>query len=750
MTCYDSIIKDKCKDVTCVKKITARALAASAAAILALGTACLPGRASEREITVTLNGAVLEFSQPPTAVDGTTMVPMRTIFEALGTDVSWNGGDSSVTAVKNGRSAFVTVGSTSARINGEAVELDQAPIIKNGTTLVPLRVVSEAMGVDVAWDQENYTVVMTDEDEPADETWKSVTGSIDLSAMTVEGPGLSVDGKTVWVTGGGDFTVTGTNGDAMIRVNTDSRVKLRLAGVDLTNTDGPAIFFENCDKGFITLSKGTENRLADGGAYGVDAKGTLFSNDDLEIKGGGSLTVVSSVNHAIACDDKLTIEEGALSLTAVGDGLHANDGIEIKGGDISVTAEGDGIQSEGYVDISGGNISVTTTGEVAESSGDRFGFGGRGMGGGRRDWGGQPFDGGQPPQMADGQQPPELPEGQRPMDGQPPEEFVPQAAEAQETMDYPSTKGIKAETNLLIRGGNITVNSADHCLHSEDIIYINEGTLSLTSQKGKGISAHQGLSIDGGSINVLKSTEGIESKGNFAINGGSISVTASDDGLNAGGTDGRDAGANGHALYLNGGTVYVDAAGDGLDANGFLYVNGGSIVVNGPTNSGNGALDSGGSVVMTGGFLAASGASGMAEYPRGDQCAQPTLVYNLPRTVEAGELVRIEDAQGAEVLTYESSKPYQNLVFSSDALKQGEEYKIYLGGSYVGGAEINGCHTGGAYTGGEETETVTLTEMTTVLGQGGGWGGFGGGRGGRGMRPQDQQGQQIPQEQQTL
>ncbi len=751
-----------------MKKITAKALAAAAACTLALGTACVPGGAAEREITVTLNGAPLHFSQPPVAVDGTTMVPMRGIFEALGMDVSWNGGDGSVTAVKNGKSAFVTVGSTSARINGEAVELTQAPMIENGTTLVPLRVISEAMGVDVTWDQDNYTVAMTDEEKTEDETWKSVTGNIDLSAMTVDGPGLSVEGKTVFVTEGGDFTVTGTNGDAMIRVNTESRVKLRLGGVDLTNTDGPAIFFENCDKGFITLSKGTENRLADGESYSVDAKGTLFSNDDLEIKGGGSLTVTSVNNHAVACDDKLTVEEGVLVLNAVGDGIHANDGVEIKGGDISIDAVGDGIQSEGYVDISGGVVNVTTTGEVAESTGDRFGFGGRGMGGGHRDWGAQPLDGQQPAQMTGGQQPPELPdgqqptefpEGQRPADEQPPQPFEEAVPETQETADYPSTKGIKAESNLLIRGGNVTVNSADHCLHSEDIIYINEGVLNLTSQKGKGISAHQALSIDGGSINVLKSTEGIESKGNFAINGGDISVKASDDGLNAGGTDGRDAGANGHALYLNGGTVYVDADGDGLDANGFLYINGGSITVNGPTNSGNGALDSGGSVAARGGTLVASGASGMAEYPRGDECTQPTLVYNLPRTVEAGELLRIEDSNGSEILTYESSKPYQNIVFSSDLLKQGEEYRIYLGGSYEGGTEANGCHSGGVYSGGELTETATVTEMTTVLGQSGGfggWGGFGGGRGGRGMRPQDQQipqdqqGQQIPQERQTL
>ncbi len=747
------------KDVMNMNK--KKLLSLTSAAAVAAAAIFMPGCALGRDVNVTLNGTPLELSQPPIVKDGVTLVPIRAVFEALGMDVSWNGGDNSVTAVKNGKSVFVTVGSSAARINGQAVELDQAPVIENGVTFVPLRVIGEAMGVDVAWDQENYTVVMTKDDSPADDSWKEITGSIDLTSMTVDGPGLAVDGKTVMVTGGGDFTVTGENGDAMIRVNADSRVKLRLKGVKLTNADGPAIFFENCDKGFITVSKGTENYLSDGATYSVDAKGAIFSNDDLEIQGAGKLTVVSNYNHAIACDDKLTVEEGVLELTAVGDGLHANDGIEISGGDVTITATGDGIQSEDYVDITGGAVNITTNGEVEEGSG-WGGFGGmNGMEGGfgRRgrqdrnpmDQGDQPVEGQQPPQQLggqpmEGQQPPQQLGGQ-PMEGQqPPQQFGGQPMEGQQPpqrpdewepeaesdSSLPSTKGIKAESNLLIRGGNITVNSADHCLHSADIIYINGGVLDLTSQKGKGISAHQGLSVDGGTINVLKSTEGIESKGSFAINGGAIRVNASDDGLNAGGTNGRDMGAGSHALYLNGGSIYVDASGDGLDANGILYILGGTAIVNGPTNSGNGALDSGGSVVAQGSVLIASGSSGMAEYPRGDQCTQPTLVYNLPQAQAAGELIRVEDSQGGEVLTYRSSKPYQNIVFSSGLLKLGEEYRIYLGGSYSGGIDADGWLQGGSYSGGELAETVTLSDMTTTVGSGGfggfGRGGFGGGR----------------------
>ena len=255
--------------------------------------------------------------------------------------------------------------------------------------------------------------------------------------------------------------------------------------------------------------------------------------------------------------------------------------------------------------------------------------------------------------------------------------------------------------------------------------------MDLTSQKGKGITAHGGLCIDGGVINVQRSTEGIESKNRFCINGGTIHVNASDDGLNAGGTNGRDVGANGHALYMNGGYVYVNAAGDGLDANGILRISGGTAIINGPTNSGDGALDSGGGIVVTGGTLIASGSSGMAEYPRGNDTTQCTIVYNLSQTQAAGDLLRVEDTDGNEVLTYRSSKQYQNIVFSSPVLEKGKEYRILLGGSYEGGSETDGVLQSGSYSGGTLAETFTVQETTTMIGaqQRGMGGGFGGGRG---------------------
>ena len=102
-------------------------------------------------------------------------------------------------------------------------------------------------------------------------------GTIDLTAMTVTGAGIAVTENTISITEGGDFTVTGENNNAMIYVNAQDKVKLRLSGVSLKNESGPAIFFDNAEKSLITVTENTENIVEDGSDYGdTDAKAAIF------------------------------------------------------------------------------------------------------------------------------------------------------------------------------------------------------------------------------------------------------------------------------------------------------------------------------------------------------------------------------------------------------------------------------------------------------------------------------------------
>jgi hypothetical protein len=277
--------------------------------------------------------------------------------------------------------------------------------------------------------------------------WESNLGTITMgTTITYTGTGVSTNGSTIYITDGGDFTVTGDLPNGQIYVNTTEKVKLRLSGVNITNSTGPAIYFCNADKAFITLTEGTSNSLTDGATYtDTNAKATLFSNDTLEIKGAGSLTVVGKYKHAIASDDDVIIENGNITITAaVKDGIHANNNVTVNGGTLKITATSDCVESEGDMIINGGTFTFAAGSDGVQTALDFTVNGG--------------------------------------------------------TIDITkSTEGLESKANLIINAGTITIAASDDCLNSKTGLAINEGTLILTGG-ADGIDTNGPLNIKGGSI----------------------------------------------------------------------------------------------------------------------------------------------------------------------------------------------------------------------------------------------------------
>jgi hypothetical protein len=89
------------------------------------------------------------------------MVPMRVIFEALGADIEWNDSTRTISATRGDLVVRTTVGNRVIDVNGNQITMDTAPVIINGRTLVPIRFVSEALGSGVAWDSSTRTVFIT-------------------------------------------------------------------------------------------------------------------------------------------------------------------------------------------------------------------------------------------------------------------------------------------------------------------------------------------------------------------------------------------------------------------------------------------------------------------------------------------------------------------------------------------------------------------------------------------------------------
>ncbi len=112
------------------------------------------------EIKVKLNGKRLPFDQAPVVVNGRTLVPLRAIFEALGAAVSWDDTTKTVTATKQNTTVSLTINKADMYVNNKAISLDVAPTLIGGRTLVPIRAVSEAFDCDVEWDDTTKTVIL--------------------------------------------------------------------------------------------------------------------------------------------------------------------------------------------------------------------------------------------------------------------------------------------------------------------------------------------------------------------------------------------------------------------------------------------------------------------------------------------------------------------------------------------------------------------------------------------------------------
>ncbi|MFM9330166.1 stalk domain-containing protein [Paenibacillus mesotrionivorans] len=110
-----------------------------------------PGELSSDAIEVLVDGEGVSFEQAPLLEDGTTLVPFRAIFETLGLIVGWDADTQTVTGTKDRFSISMQIGSNNALLNGKAAELSLAPRIINGSTFVPLRFIGEATGRNVEW-----------------------------------------------------------------------------------------------------------------------------------------------------------------------------------------------------------------------------------------------------------------------------------------------------------------------------------------------------------------------------------------------------------------------------------------------------------------------------------------------------------------------------------------------------------------------------------------------------------------------
>ncbi len=99
-----------------------------------------------------VNGVAKELDAAPIIRQDRTMLPVRFVAENLGAEVAWDGATSTATLTCGDIEIKITIGATTATINGEEKPLDAPAFIENSRTYLPVRFVAEALGATGDWD----------------------------------------------------------------------------------------------------------------------------------------------------------------------------------------------------------------------------------------------------------------------------------------------------------------------------------------------------------------------------------------------------------------------------------------------------------------------------------------------------------------------------------------------------------------------------------------------------------------------
>lgn len=334
-----------------------------------------------------------------------------------------------------------------------------------------------------------------------------------------------------------NYKLSGTTTNGSFKIYSAKRYNIQLNGVNIANTDGPAINIQTDEKATIQLLTGTANYVTDGATYatppnGEDQKGAIFSEAKLVFDGTGSLQVTGkgTAQDAINSDDKIQIINGNITVVqSVNDGIHGNDGIDISGGTIKVTANGDGIDAgETYVNISGGNITTTNAKESTKGiSCDST--------------------------------------------------ITISGGTVNVTVSGAQSKGIQCNQLMTLSGGTISITN------SGDVVLVTSGS-GYNPSYCTAIKSDSGITCSGANITINgtgKGSKSISSTTAVNISGGTLSITNSGAGAKFNNTSGvADAYVatsltSDNAISITGGTVITSnsgAGGKGISCDGTLTV----------------------------------------------------------------------------------------------------------------------------------------------------------------------------------
>ena len=181
-------------------------------------------------IKIVIDGKVVSSDVAPVAQNGTTLVPVRVVTENLGADVTWNQTKKQATVLTAGYKVIFTIDSKTYTVNGSSKTLVSAAKIINGKTMIPLRAIAESIGAVVDYSSASNSVTI--------KYFTGLTGSIKVSGSTTVQPIMqaAVD-KLIAQNKGLSITVAGGGSGAGIKDTINGANNVGMSSRSLTSDE---------------------------------------------------------------------------------------------------------------------------------------------------------------------------------------------------------------------------------------------------------------------------------------------------------------------------------------------------------------------------------------------------------------------------------------------------------------------------------------------------------------------------------
>jgi plastocyanin len=161
------------------------------------------------DMKVVLDGKSLSFGSTY-VVDGRLVLPYRAIAEELGAKVGYISSSKTVTVQKGSTSISLKIGSKTATVNGRTVSLDVSAVIVNSSTYVPVRFLSENLGLTVHYSNATKTVTLKSSSSTSTQTYQVKISNFAFAPETIT---ISAGSKLVFTNyDGSEHTVTAKDG----------------------------------------------------------------------------------------------------------------------------------------------------------------------------------------------------------------------------------------------------------------------------------------------------------------------------------------------------------------------------------------------------------------------------------------------------------------------------------------------------------------------------------------------------------